>query len=531
MEKSFNVAYEPWIPVVDLAGVRRLVSLAQVFSSGREIADLQVRPQERVALMRLFACVAHAALDGPKDYDAWETVPKVLPDAAQKYLKKWEDSFWVFHPEKPWLQTPDIDKGKGACPVDSANRDDWTPVSKLNFSYSSGNNSTLFDHVALRADREISLEETALSMLTYQCYSAGGLSAQVFWHGKQTNKSAKDSPCITASMLHAFIRGKNLLESIHLNLPTQEMVKAHYGNSLFGRPVWEKIPKSFDDKVGVENATRTYAGRLVPLKRFMKLHASARGILLGEGLDYPAFVDGFPPEPTATVVLSSGGAEKKKDSRSYLSYRPNKAVWRELTALLLKRENQEDGRCLVLRNMAEGNDFDLVVVGVARDQAEILDHTESVFHITPGLFGPVGALLYETEVLFAESIARKLSWAVQEYRKELDGGWEGKLKAAGSSKGDLIRKLESTAATLYWTAVEKNLDILMAYIDVLGTDAAPGARSRWQKLVKQAARESFQSVCGQETPRQIRAFAKGLDRLVHKAPEKTEKPTMQEEVE
>lgn len=531
MEKFFNVVNEPWIPVVDLAGARRLISLGQVFSSGREIADLQVRPQERVALMRLFACIAHAALDGPKDFDEWEKVPEALPESARKYLQKWEDSFWIFHPEKPWLQTPDIDKGKGPCPVDSSTVDDWTPVSKLTFSYSSGNNSTLFDHGALRDNRDFSLAETVLAMLAYQSYSVAGLSAQVFWHGRQTNKSAKDSPCITASMLHAFIRSGCLLESIHMNLPTLEMVKAHYGTAAPGRPVWEMIPKSFEDHAAVDNATRTYIGRLVPLKRFMKLHATARVILLGEGLDYPAFADGFPPEPTATIVLKSGGVEKKKDARMYLAYHTTKAVWRELTALLLKRENQEDGRCLVLRNLTEGEQFDLVVVGVARDQAEILDHTESVFHIQSGLTRNAGALLYEAEVVFAESIARSLSWAVQEYRKELDGGWEGKLKSAGGSKGDLIRKLESTASTLFWTAVEKNLDILMGYIEVLGTDEAEGARHRWQKQVRHVARDSFGAVCGQETPRQIRAFVKGLDRLVRKAHENSEKPTIQEEVE
>ena len=66
-----NVAFDDWIPVVTTAGKRQLASLCEVLTDGEQFADLAVRPHERVALMRLFLCVAHAALDGPKDYDEW----------------------------------------------------------------------------------------------------------------------------------------------------------------------------------------------------------------------------------------------------------------------------------------------------------------------------------------------------------------------------------------------------------------------------------------------------------------------------
>ena len=66
-----NVAFDPWIPVVTVAGERKLASLNDVFEKGESIADLAVRPHERVSLMRLFLCVAHAALDGPKNYFEW----------------------------------------------------------------------------------------------------------------------------------------------------------------------------------------------------------------------------------------------------------------------------------------------------------------------------------------------------------------------------------------------------------------------------------------------------------------------------
>jgi len=59
-----NVAFDDWIPVVTTTGKRQLASLCEVLTNGGQFADLAVRPHERVAVMRLFLCVAHAALDG-----------------------------------------------------------------------------------------------------------------------------------------------------------------------------------------------------------------------------------------------------------------------------------------------------------------------------------------------------------------------------------------------------------------------------------------------------------------------------------
>ena len=48
-----NLADNPWIPVLQKDGIKREASLLEVFSKGKELADLAVRPHERVALMRL----------------------------------------------------------------------------------------------------------------------------------------------------------------------------------------------------------------------------------------------------------------------------------------------------------------------------------------------------------------------------------------------------------------------------------------------------------------------------------------------
>ena len=341
-----NVAFDKWIPVVTTAGNRKWVSLCDVLTNGGEYADLAVRPHERVALMRLLLCIAHAALDGPKDYDEWREVPSILPAKAKHYLVTWKDSFELFHPERPWLQVAKLSKSESGQ-ESTVDLTEGTPASKLNFSYSTGNNTTLFDHGGMSEERQVAIPDLLLSMLTYQCFSTGGLISQVYWNGKKTAKSSKDAPCVTASMVHALLRGSNLFDSIHLNLPTYEDICFSYGALDIGKPIWEETPSSFDDLPSIENATKSYVGRLVPMTRFIRLHSEGERILLGDGFVYPTFTDGFPQEPTATVMVRKNA---KKEERAILSYRPSKSLWRELGAITVKRKADGNGGPLSLRH-------------------------------------------------------------------------------------------------------------------------------------------------------------------------------------
>ena len=504
-----NVAFDPWIPVMTAGGKRELVSLEQVFSRGTELADLAVRPHERVALMRLFLCVAHAALNGPCDLDDWLTVPERLPEAAHSYLETWRDWFELFDPEKPWLQVAEITKtATGNAATESIT--EWTPVSKLNFTYATGNNTTLFDHEGLADQREIPLPETILALLTFQCFSPGGLISQVYWNGIQSSKSSKDAPCAPASMAHAFLRGENLQTTVQLNLPTQDLLLRHYPGSKIGRPVWEMRPLSMTDAANVANATQTYLGRLTPMTRLIPLHPSAQLMLLGDGLVYPTFADGFPAETTATVIIKK---DKQKDVRALLSYRPNKALWRELGAMVVKRKVGDSGGPLAMDALLDADSCDLIVAALARDQATIVDTTEAVFHIPAQLLTTQGTQTYDAEAKAAEDRASRLGWAIETYRREIDNGWEGRLKSAGASQAALKSKLHSQATTHYWTTVEGNLDLLFTHVAALGTAAAVPTLEDWRKQLFRAAIEAYHLVCGQDTPRQLRAFAKGLQKL------------------
>ena len=524
-----NVAFDPWIPVVTLKGEPKLASLMEVLTEGNKLADLAVRPHERVALMRLFLCIAHAALDGPKDYDEWCRVPEMLPNEAEKYLMNQKDSFELFNKKKPWIQIGELTDAKKALMTSEDAVSSWSRVSKLDFAFATGANSTIFDHQGLMEDRDYRIHQVIVSMVAFQCFSVGGLMGKIFWNGLLCGELANpkkesgpikssDGPCVPSSMLHAFLRGQNMEKTIHINIPTYEDVRFCYNSQDIGKPVWEWMPSSLSDSKSILNATTTYVGRLVPLTRFIRLHSSGSKMLLGNGLTYPFFSNGFPPEPSATVMVNN-------EKRVLLAYRPSKAIWRELSAILTKRKSDNIGGPLSLRAMQDSNGCDLTVVALSRDKATIVDTIESIYHIPKQLASTEGNIAYESEVKQAEFLGNRLGWAIEMYRKEIDGGWEGKLKSAGPKSGKLKNMLHSLATNHYWTMVEKNLSLLFSHIESIGAEEAILTRKKWRNMLFYAACEAYRIACGQETPRQIKAFSVGWSKLIKKSKESNPETT------
>ena len=220
-----NVAFEPWIPVVDTSGNRELAKLVKVFTEGERFADLAVQPHERVALMRLFLCVAHAALNGPKDYDDWREVPKKLPEAARTYLIKWKDSFELFHKKKPWLQVAALNLLESDKSADPDDGNGWSTLNKLCFTRASGNNSTLFDHESNGGRlTEYTAAEILLNILTFQNFFVAGGKSIVETLGecwiKNPPNPKRRAVCRQVDSIHISTGGKSIQvdnsESEHL---------------------------------------------------------------------------------------------------------------------------------------------------------------------------------------------------------------------------------------------------------------------------------------------------------------------------
>jgi CRISPR system Cascade subunit CasA len=520
-----NVAFDSWVPIVTTSGKPGLASLYAVLAEGEKFADLAVRPHERVSLMRLFICVAHAALDGPKKYGEWCEVPKRLSGAVQKYLSNWRNSFELFHKEKPWLQVKDL-KGVEKSADDPGKT---SPVALLDSELATGNNSTLFDHQGSAEIRMVEPARLALNLLTFQNFSPGGGSPVAQWKDKKTSQVGNpDAPCLSQSMAHCLLRGRNLTETIHLNLPTYERIGLVYREYSYdkkekgdmftevkmGEPVWECFPNSPNDSTAITNATRTYLGRLVPVARWVRLIENTDQMYCCNGFKYDTYKDGFPAEPTAAVRLI-----KKKDrkgavttERRVVGVSQSRATWRELSALLTKRAADGIGGPLAMENAPYDTAYDFHVCAMIRDQASMDIGIESVFHLTPPFQSNLA--VYSAEVERAEKTSRQLRGAIETYRRTIDSDWTPRInRTQAKEQGKLKNRLAQTAFLFYWTGVEKNLSLLMAHIDAIGTEAAMPTREDWRKMLFLNACEAYRTANGQDTPRHMRAFSKGWERL------------------
>lgn len=114
---------------------------------------------------------------------------------------------------------------------------------------------------------------------------------------------------------------------------------------------------------------------------------------------YKGFVDGFTPESATTVIVRQSG---KKQDRVLLPYRSNKRNMARAWCCGCKRKSEETGGPLSLRSIQDGEDFDLLIAALARDQATIVDTVESVFHIPSKLSTSNGIEAYDYEVKYAE---------------------------------------------------------------------------------------------------------------------------------
>jgi len=500
-----NLIAGKWIPVVLASGESARLSLLDFFSDPEKVQDLSLRPHERISLMRLFLCITHASLDGPKNRKEWKQCKEKIPDAAKKYLSdpKIEKAFELLGEAPRFLQVNDLELASG----DKIGQ----PSSKLDFALASGNNATLFDQAA-GSDRESSDSINALNLVTFQNFSPTGTIGVGLWGGKPTQGwgrypspspgTSNHSPCVYGNMLHTFLRGGNLLDTIHLNLINKDLVDEAIGEGRWGQPVWEDPPLSPVDSSKIKNASETYLGRLVPFSRAIRFTEEGASMILANALDFPGFDKGH-REPTSSIIVKAN-SEERAPMRGSLE----RAPWRQLHALTVKRFSFGNiGGPLALDNLDGSEPFDIWTGALIADKAKIVDTIESVFNRIPSaMLGEAGQKIYEDGIVFSQEAAQRLGKAVYFYHKEIGDDLD---RPDAKSKRDLLR---SSAQNRFWTAVEQSQSLLFDLVET-PVDLEPESDysdTAWGKSVNQALRNAYESACSRRSSRQLQAFAVGL---------------------
>lgn len=510
-----NLTHDPWIPVIAADGRQRLVSLQEAFASAHEIRDLSVKPHEKIALLRLLICITQAALDGPKDFDAWETCRDGIQPAVKRYLEKWQSAFEMFGDGPRFLQV------LGLKAFNEDKEKTW--ASKIELALASGNNPTLLDNDA-HVDRALPEARLAVALVTFQSFSPGSPIAAAIWNGKPTRtkggKPAKngktwsgDAPCLVDGSVHSFLLGGSLLDSIWLNLLSKETVMDCYGDSGWGMPVWEDCPSgpTWEDqpkaKGGGKEAIKSYLGRLVPLSRAVLVGHDRRFLVMSNGVEYPGLPIAREPSTTRTVV-------KEKDR--LIGARLGRSVWRDLPSILQKRAATRDPLMgpMALQSFPGMDGVSLWVGALVPDEensANLRDSIESAFSLPASMYSDCGYKLFCAGVAYAEDWAKALNRAVQAYWiarwHRLDGQSDLReaLNKASSSDKKLARKRADQAEPIFWTDVEQRLSLLLQHV-AKPDDPREPKDTEWGSAVWFAAQEAFAAACSHESSREIATF-------------------------
>lgn len=340
---SFNVAFEPWIPV-RVRGHLELYSLEQTLLQAQEIERLEdASPLVTVAVHRLLLAVLHRALDGPLDTEEcadWLVEGAFPRKAVQTYLRTWSERgrFDLFDAERPFYQTPAfISKAKS--------------VAQLAAELASGTNKLLFDHTHEDDPPALSPAIAVRLLLARQMLAIP--------------EGAGYSPSPIGGAAVVVPQGTNLLETLCFNL-------VPYAAGSDDKPVWEADEGKPDVNQPILGLTHryTWVSRLIRLEpevseegtkvRFLHYGPACK---LKEGAV-------FNPDP----MLAYRVVDEKSGERRAVSFRRDRALWRDFTALLPQSGNLAPSvlnhAAELLSRLGRQEVLQMLVLGATNDKAK-----------------------------------------------------------------------------------------------------------------------------------------------------------------
>ena len=240
-EIAFNLLREPWIRVMKPDSSVVECSLMQTLLDSHHYLRLAGElPTQDVAVLRLLLAVLHtvfyrvdtdgeeAPLEEREDaLDRWKSLWDAghLPEQPIKdYLMKYEDRFWLFHPENPFYQVPDV-----AQVLIETKREPFE-VAKLNGELSeSKHKKRLFPMRSGENKNSLSYAEAARWLLTKIGFDDSSIKTETGtgtgWLGQHVN---------------LYAAGQNLFETLLLNLVLLNDGEEPWEEN---RPIWERPTK------------------------------------------------------------------------------------------------------------------------------------------------------------------------------------------------------------------------------------------------------------------------------------------------
>ena len=473
-ESSFNLIDEKWIPVVPDGRA----SLKDIFSDF-SLATLGGDPRQKIALLKLFQAIAQAA-NTPTNAEEWAALgAEGLARSCLAYLEKWHDRFFLYG-ERPFLQMP-VSEAKALS------------IASLEPQIASGNNQRL---THIQCERELDDGEKALVLLTQSSMCLGGKRADKSVSLAKNYVKKATAPYGPGlgylGLLHSIITGNSIMETIWLNLLTQDIIEQMGAFPAgLGTPPWEEMPETETCPIA-ERLRNSLQGRLIPLARFCLLDG-----------DMAHYTDGVPHKNNQDGVWDPSAAAQP-DGKGYkiLWADPEKRPWRSLSALLafLYVDSKNSYNCAQLKtalsrmNLAGPDTFGIwcggVKVSANSGEQRVTgnnDYVESEARLSRNdIDNEAWFARFAKEMERLEKLEKALYACVMRYYRE--------QKSDG--KGEAAR-----ATGFFWEKAETQFQRL---IDACGEgENLPEIRGIFSGLM----RECYDYVCPQESPKQLSVWA------------------------
>lgn len=334
--KEFNLLWESWVRVRTQDGTIRTVSLTDALLHAHEYVNLAGEmPTQDAAMLRLLLAVVHTVFSRV-DVNGVPVPFEETEDALQRwgelwqlghfpeqpirdYLDKWQDRFWLFHPERPFWQVPEVRNG-----IEFGGK-------KLNGERSeSGHTVRLFQNVSGGECEKLTYAQAARWLVYLNGYDERG------GRPKAGNKPRHGVGWL-GQIGFIIVKGKNLFETLMRN-----MVLAEREEDLLEeqKPCWELNQIRTEQSTEVPmpwNAAEllTLQSRRIILKRSLDMKGVAGYELLGG--DYIEPRDAFSEKMTIWRRVS-----KENEKRVYMpqQHDPSRQLWREFPAILNKESHK-----------------------------------------------------------------------------------------------------------------------------------------------------------------------------------------------
>lgn len=485
-QPSFDLRSQAWIPALFAVEPRpRDVSLREALASAGDIREIaHPSPLVTAALHRLLLAVLHRVF-GPEDDAAWQRLWRAGRfDIAQvgHYLDSQEGRFDLFHPERPFFQSPGLPRSAA------------TSVAKLGHENSAGNNPLLFDHSRDEDPAAMALAEAARQVAAHQAFAIGGLIGRL----PGDPPSAEAAHLVKAAVV--LPTGDNLFETLLLNMVRRNDDEPF--DSANDAPAWEQGPPSAE-----ASAPRGYLDLLTWQSRRILLFpdedgATVRQVAIMAGCRFP---HGMNIERYETMV---GYAVRKNPAKGQppwgpVGFQPERALWRDSIALLQGASGPNGSPELTRRPMTlnhlnelqtagyldRNRTYSLRAFGMSSDRAKVFLWRAEQMPLPAALLREPGMVaVLEIGVKAADDAGRALRASVRDLSARVlapDGDADPKRVGA------LVDSLAPERS--YWPALDVPFrDYVLRLSAEFEADAGRSAMEKWGDAIRGAAWEAMQ---------------------------------------